>query len=49
MYQSHGWWFPDQDTHFAEMLSKNIAKGKEAVYQVMNFKACNLKLMATSI
>lgn len=33
MYQSHGWWFPDQDTHFAEMLAKNIAKGKEPVYQ----------------
>lgn len=33
MYQAHGWWFPDQDTHFAEMLSKNIAKGGGAVYQ----------------
>lgn len=33
MYQSHGWWFPDQDTHFAEMLSKNIEKGNAAVYQ----------------
>lgn len=33
MYQSHGWWFPDQDTHFAEMLSKNIAKGGGPVYQ----------------
>lgn len=33
MYQSHGWWFPDQDTHFAEMLTKNITKGGQAVYQ----------------
>lgn len=33
MYQSHGWWFPDQDTHFAEMLSKNIQKGNRPVYQ----------------
>lgn len=33
MYQSHGWWFPDQDTHFVEMLEKNIAKGNLPVYQ----------------
>lgn len=33
MYQAHGWWFPDQDTHFAEMLSKNISKGGGPVYQ----------------
>ena len=33
MYQSHGWWFPDQDTHFAEMLNKNISKGGQPVYQ----------------
>lgn len=33
MYQSHGWWFPDQDTHFAEMLGKNISKGGGPVYQ----------------
>lgn len=33
MYQSHGWWFPDQDTHFAEMLGKNIQKGGGPVYQ----------------
>jgi FkbM family methyltransferase len=33
MYQAHGWWFPDQDTHFAEMLSKSIAKGNQPVYQ----------------
>ena len=33
MYQAHRWWFPDQDTHFAEMLTKNIAKGGAAVYQ----------------
>lgn len=33
MYQAHGWWFPDQDTHFAEMLNKNVAKGQQPVYQ----------------
>ncbi len=33
MYQAHGWWFPDQDTHFAEMLAKNVAKGRPPVYQ----------------
>lgn len=33
MYQSHHWWFPDQDTHFAEMLDKNISKGRQPVYQ----------------
>jgi len=33
MYQSHRWWFPDQDTHFAEMLTKNISKGGQPVYQ----------------
>lgn len=33
MYQSHGWWFPDQDTHFAGMLHKNIKKGGGPVYQ----------------
>ncbi len=33
MYRAHGWWFPDQDTHFAEMLNKNISKGGRPVYQ----------------
>lgn len=33
MYQRHGWWFPDADTHFVEMMEKNIAKGGRAVYQ----------------
>ena len=33
MYQAHGWWFPDQDTHFANMLKKSINKGLGAVYQ----------------
>jgi FkbM family methyltransferase len=33
MYQSHRWWFPDQDTHFAKMLARNIEKGGQAVYQ----------------
>ena len=33
MYEVYGWWFPDQDQHFAEMLAKNIAKGRQPVYQ----------------
>jgi len=33
MYEKHSWWFPDQDTHFVEMLDKNIRKGFEPVYQ----------------
>ena len=33
MYEKHGWWFPDQDTHFAAMLTKNIEKGGGPVYQ----------------
>jgi len=33
MYQEHGWWFPDYDTHFARMLTKNIKRGGGAVYQ----------------
>jgi FkbM family methyltransferase len=33
MYQAHGWWFPDQDTHFAGMLAKNIKKGGGPAYQ----------------
>lgn len=33
MYNAHGWWFPDQDTHFAGMLAKNIKKGGGPVYQ----------------
>jgi FkbM family methyltransferase len=33
MYRAHGWWFPVQDTHFAEMLGKNIQKGGGPVYQ----------------
>lgn len=33
MYEKHGWWFPDQDTHFVEMLYKNMRKGFEPVYQ----------------
>jgi len=33
MYTKHGWWFPDEDTHFCEMLDKNIAKGNRPVYQ----------------
>jgi FkbM family methyltransferase len=33
MYTKHGWHFPDEDTHFCEMLDKNIAKGNQPVYQ----------------
>ncbi len=33
MYNYSGWWFPDQDTHFAKMLGKSIAKGHQPVYQ----------------
>ena len=33
MYQAHGWWFADQDTHFAHMINKNIKNGGPAVYQ----------------
>jgi len=33
MYTKHGWWFPDEDTHFCEMLDKNIQKGNLPVYQ----------------
>ena len=33
MYTKHSWWFPDEDTHFAEMLEKNIQKGNLPVYQ----------------
>lgn len=33
MYQSHGWWFPDADTHFQGMLAKSIKKGHGAHYQ----------------
>ena len=53
MYQSHGWWFPDQDTHFAEMLNKNIAKGGGAVYQEpvrrLSIKHCSRKKLALDI
>ena len=30
MYQAHGWFFADQDTHFAHMIEKNIKKGGPA-------------------
>ena len=38
MYESHGWWFPDTETHFPEMLKKSISKGgpTEYQYQVRN-------------
>ena len=36
MYESHGWWFPDTETHFPQMLAKSVSKGgpKEYQYQV---------------
>lgn len=33
MYTKHGWHFPDEDTHFCDMLAKNIKKGGGPVYQ----------------
>jgi len=33
MYESHGWWFPDTETHFPQMLKKSISKGGPAEYQ----------------
>ena len=33
MYEKHSWYFPDMDTHFVEMLDKNIRKGFKPVYQ----------------
>ena len=33
MYQAQGWFFADQDTHFAHMIEKNIKKGGPAEYQ----------------
>lgn len=53
MYQSHGWWFPDQDTHFAGMLAKSIKKGSGAVYQEpvrrVSIGLCNRKGLALDI
>lgn len=33
MYQAHGWWFPNTDTHFVAMMEKNMSKGGQPVYQ----------------
>ena len=33
MFESHGWWFPEIETHFPKMLGKNIAKGGPPEYQ----------------
>lgn len=33
MYTKHGWYFPNEDTHFCRMLDKSIAKGGGPVYQ----------------
>lgn len=53
MYQAHGWWFPDQDTHFAGMLEKNIKKGGGPVYQEpvrrLSIKHCAHKRLALDI
>jgi FkbM family methyltransferase len=53
MYQAHGWWFPDQDTHFVEMLNKNLSKGQKAVYQEpvrqKSFMFCKNKRLALDI
>ena len=53
MYQAHGWWFPDQDTHFAEMLNKNIKKGGGPVYQEpvrkKSIELCNTQGLALDI
>lgn len=53
MYQSHGWWFPDQDTHFADMLDKNIKKGGRPVYQEpvrkVSMKLCTNRGLALDI
>ena len=53
MYQAHGWWFPDQDTHFAGMLNKNIKKGGGPVYQepvrTQSIKLCSHRGVALDI
>jgi len=53
MYQAHGWWFPDQDQHFAEMLAKNISKGRQPVYQepvrARSMELCQLRRTALDI
>jgi FkbM family methyltransferase len=33
MREQHGWYFPDIEKHFPEMLAKNIKKGGPAEYQ----------------
>lgn len=33
MYKAHGWWFPDQETHFPQMLDKSTRQGGPAEYQ----------------
>ena len=33
MRETHGWWFPDIDTHFPKMLQKNVDRGGPAEYQ----------------
>ena len=33
MFQHHGWWFPDEETHFPKMLDKSVRKGLPPVYQ----------------
>ena len=33
MREQYGWYFPDIEKHFPEMLAKNIKKGGPAEYQ----------------
>jgi FkbM family methyltransferase len=53
MYQAHGWWLPDQDTHFAEMLTKHVNKGGGPVYQQkirrISIDSCRRKNLALDI
>lgn len=45
MYESHGWWFPDTETHFPQMLAKSISKGgpNEYQHQVRNRSFAHVK------
>jgi FkbM family methyltransferase len=53
MYQAHGWWFPDQDTHFAHMLTKHVARGNQPVYQepvrIRSLNLCKNRVLALDI
>ena len=51
MYESHGWWFPNTETHFPQMLNKSISKGgpAEYQYQVRNKSLTYVKQFRTGI